>query len=133
MFKHTIEYTDFNGNQRKEDFYFHLSLPEVARIEAKIGKPINEYAQDLVNSMDLAKLLGFLEEVILSAYGKKTTDGKTFYKSKELRNEFENSQAYAELFEQMLTNPELARSFGKGVVDNGNKKKNVVKPTVVEG
>lgn len=133
MFKHTIAYTDFNGNERKEDFYFHLSVPEVIRLEAEIGKPLDQYTKELAADMNLEKLLNFLEKVILSSYGRKTSDGKSFYKSKELRAEFENSQPYAELFEQLLTNPELAKRFGQGVADNGKQKKNVVAPQVVQG
>ena len=131
MFKHDITYTDFNGLQRTEPFYFHLSLPETARIEAEIGAPIEEYAKELAGSKDLKKLLDFLEKLILNSYGKKTADGKSFYKSEEIRKEFEYSQAYAELFEQLLTNPELARKFGTGVADNGKARKNQVAPNVV--
>lgn|SRR5690606_4265675 len=132
MFKHNIEYVDFNGTTRKEDFYFHLSLPEVTRLEAEIGTKLSDYIQTLSGSADLAKLLEFLERVILGAYGRKTPDGKSFYKSKELTHEFEHSQAYAELFEQFLTDPELAKRFGESVADNGKNKKNVVQPQVVQ-
>lgn len=131
MFKQTITYNDFNDNERKEDFYFHLSLPEVTRIEAKVGKPLGEYAKELAESGDMNKLLEFLEDIILNSYGVKTSDGKSFHKSKELREEFEHSQAYAELFEQLITHPELARKFGEGVADNGKPKKNQVTPNVV--
>ncbi len=132
MFKHTIEYTDFNGMQRKEDFYFHLSLPEVIRIEAELGGvSIEEYTRKVATDKNLDEMLKFIEKLILNSYGKKTSDGKSFHKSKELREEFEYSQAYAELFEEMLTSPDLARKFGAGVVDNGKAKKNQVTPQVV--
>lgn len=131
MFKQEITYTDFNGNERKEDFYFHLSIPEVTRIEAEIGKPIKEYTEELAASMDMKKLLTFLEMIVLNAYGKKTSDGRSFHKSKELREEFEYSQAYAELFEKLLTNPDLAHKFGEGVANDGKNRKNQVSPQVV--
>jgi hypothetical protein len=133
MFKQTIEYNDFNGNARTEDFYFHLFTHEVTRIEAEIGKKLEDHTKDLVASGDLKELLDFLERIILNSYGKKTTDGRSFHKSPELRREFEYSNAYAELFEKFLTDPELARKFGEGVGDNGKTKKNVVEPTVVQG
>lgn len=129
MFKQNIEYVDFNGNSRKEDFYFHLSSPEVIRLEAEIGEPIDVHTQKLAASMKLADLLSFLEKMILSSYGRKTTDGKSFYKSKELREEFEHSQAYADFFEMLIKDPELAKKFGASVADNG-KKKNQVQPQV---
>jgi len=131
MIKQTIKYTDFNGVDREEDFYFHLSLPEVTRIEARIGKPIDVHTRELASRMETKELLDFLEEIILNAYGRKTSDGKSFYKSKELRQEFEHSQAYAELFEQLLTNPEMASKFGSGIGDNGKAKKNQVSPNVI--
>jgi hypothetical protein len=131
MFKHTVEYTDFNDVQRKEELYFHLSLPEVTRLEAEIGKPIDEYVKELDANRDMKTLLDFIENILLNSYGKKTSDGKSFHKSKELRAEFEHSQAYAEVFEQLLTNPELANRFGAGVADNGKARKNNVQPQVI--
>lgn len=123
MFKHKINYKDFNGNERAEDFYFHLSLPEVTRLEASIGGSISDHIKTLVADEDLNALLSFFERIILDAYGKKTTDGRSFYKSKELKQEFEYSQAYAELFEEIIKNPDLAEKFGKAVADNGKSDK----------
>ena len=131
MFKQTIAYQDFNGVERSEAFYFHLSLPEVTRLEAKLGRSLQEHTQELVERKDPKELVAFLEDIVLSSYGKKTADGRSFQKSPELRAEFEYSQAYAELFEKLLTDPELARKFGEGVADNGKAKKNTVTPTVV--
>lgn len=131
MFKQTIEYTDFNGENRKEDFYFHLSLPEVTRIEAHYGRTIADQAAYLAEKKNLSGLLEFIERVMLSSYGEKSPDGRTFVKNEELRSNFENSQAYAELFETLLTNPELGQRFGEQVADNG-KKKNQVTPKLVE-
>lgn len=131
MFKHTVEYTDFNGVERKDDLYFHLSLPEVTRLEAEIGKPIEEHVKELNANQNVKTLLDFIENILLNSYGKKTSDGKSFHKSKELRAEFEHSQAYAEIFEQLFTNPELAGKFGSGVTDNGKARKNNVQPQVI--
>lgn len=132
MFKHTVEYVDFNGNQRKEDLYFHLSLPEVTRLQTEIGRDIQEHVKELHANQNLNELLAFIERILLNSYGQKTSDGKAFHKSRELRDAFEYSQAYAEIFEQMMTNPELARKFGETVAANGKTKKNQVQPKVVD-
>ena len=131
MFKHTINYVDFNGTERSEPFYFHLSLPEVVRLEAKLGKPLDEYAKEVTANKDAKQLVEFIETIVLDSYGKKSDDGKSFLKSPEYRREFEFSQAYAELFEQLLTDSDLAAKFGTSVADNGKAKKNQVAPTVV--
>ena len=133
MFKHTIEYQDFNGIERSEDFYFHLSTPEVVRLEAKLGTTIEEYTKTIANQQDLTKMLDFLEDLVLGSYGKKTSDGKSFIKNQELRTEFEYSQAYAELFEEILLNKDLAVKFGEGVAETSRskRKKNTVEPKIV--
>lgn len=132
MFKKEIEYVDFNGVERKEDFYFHLSLPEVTRIEAEAGETLKDHIQQLVTNNKVKELLDFLEDVILTSYGEKTTDGRSFRKNKALRDEFENSPAYAEFFEQLITEEGLAEKFGEKVADNGKSKKNTVAPTIVQ-
>ena len=132
MFVKEIKYVDFSGVERKENFQFHLSLPEVTRIEAKIGKGLAEHTKELVERRDLNALITFLEEIILTSYGRKSADGRFFQKNKELREEFEYSQAYAEFFEMLLTDNTLAKEFGEKVADNGKVRKNAVAPKVVE-
>jgi len=131
MYKQTITYVDFNGVERKEDHYFHLSLPEVTRIEASIDVDIKEYIEKLVADNDLNTLLSFMEKIILDSYGVKSADGRTFRKSPEIRRDFEYSPAYAEFFEQLITTPGLAKKFGEKVADNGQNR-NRVTPDVVE-
>lgn len=131
MFVQTINYTDFNGVDRTEDFHFHLSKIEVARIEAEYGTSIPEYAKAIASSQNLPELLSFIEKVILTSYGKKSSDGRSFIKTPEMRAEFEYSNAYAELFEQFITNPDLARKFGESVADT-NVQKSSSAPKVVE-
>lgn len=137
MFKQTVEYVDFNGVERKEDLYFHLSRPEVARIEARFAtkdseKTIKEIIEEMVADAKVKELLDFMEGLILDSYGKKSSDGRSFVKNKELREEFEYSIAYAEMFELLLAKEGLAQKFGEQVADNGHVKRNQVTPNVQE-
>lgn len=138
MFKKEINYVDFNGTERKEDFYFHLSLPEVTRIEAEFATKhrelsVKEIIEEMVANSNVKELLDFIEKLVLTSYGEKTVDGRSFRKSDEAREEFSNSPAYAEFFEQLITEEGLAQEFGEKVADNGQKKKNQVTPEVVKG
>lgn len=121
MFVKEIEYVDFNGELRNEKFYFHLSLPEVTRIEAGVNNTLKDHIEELIVNNQTKDLLDFLELVILTSYGVKTNDGKTFEKSHELKKAFEYSPAYAEFFEALLTDPDLSKEFGEKVADNGRK------------
>jgi len=132
MFKKKINYTDFNGRSREEDFYFHLSLPEVTRLEADMdGLLIKDYINKLVSNNNMKDLLSFLEKVILTSYGVKTNDGRSFKKNEELRSEFENSPAYAEFFEMLLTEEGLAQKFGEEVAEKSKNRDDELAPTIV--
>ena len=124
MFKKTIKYTDFNGTDREEDFYFHVSSHEGVRMEAKLGgRSLETYSKELSANQDMAKMIAFIEDLVLSSFGKKSEDGKNFLKSEEIRKEFEYSQAYAELFEELLTVPESAEKFATGIARQTKKMK----------
>lgn len=126
MFKKQITYTDFNGTERKEDFYFHMSVQEATRLQAKHnGQPLDIYAKNLAANQNVEEMIKFIEEIMLTSYGKKSDDGKSFVKSPAIRTEFEYSQAYAELFEELLTVPETAEKFAKGVA---TQTKDMVRP-----
>lgn len=125
MFKHEMTYLDFNGDERKETFYFHLSVPEATRIETEIKMPIGNYARHLVEQSDIDTLVKFLERIVLTSYGEKSADGRVFKKTQEIRESFEYSQAYAELFEKLLLDQEFALAFGEGIAKGSRPNRQV--------
>ena len=122
MLKKTIKYVDFNEEEVTEEFYFNLTTPEITKMIAKIGDDIDKYAEKLAASGDYEKIIDFVEMLILTSYGVKSEDGKRFVKSKEARENFEYSAAYAELFEQLMTDPEQSKAFGQGLMRGAKAK-----------
>ena len=122
MLKKTIKYVDFNEEEVTEDFYFNLTTPEITKMIAKIGDDIDKYAEKLAASGDYEKIIDFVEMLILTSYGVKSEDGKRFVKSKEARENFEYSAAYAELFEQLMTDTEQSKAFGQGLMRGAKAK-----------
>lgn len=122
MLKKTIKYVDFNEKEVTEDFYFNLTTPEVTKMVAKIGDDIDKHAEKLAESGDYEGIIDFVEMLILTSYGVKSEDGKRFVKSKEARENFEYSAAYAELFEQLMTDPEQSKAFGQGLMRGAKAK-----------
>lgn len=116
MIKKTISYVDFNGTQRNDDYYFHLSVPEATRFAARFGEQGWEAGiKSIVDSGDLRDVLDLFEDVILTSYGQKSPDGRTFVKNKEMRESFSNSEAYAQLFEELIMSPDAMTQFAKGI------------------
>lgn len=111
MLKKDITYTDFDDNEVTETLYFNLTKAEL--VEKEVGET-GGYANMLkrvVDSKDAATIMKVFKELILSSYGIKSEDGKSFKKSQEIRDDFENSAAYSEIFIDLCTNADAAIEF----------------------
>lgn len=116
MFKKDIEYTDYNGNKRKEAFYFNLSKAELMEMELSTSGGFQQYINRIINAQDTPQLVKLFKELILKSYGEKSDDGKRFIKSDEIRDAFSQTEAYSELFMELATNTESATEFVNHVI-----------------
>ena len=116
MLKKTIKYTDYDGNEREEYFYFNLNKAEVTEMELSKQGGLSEYIKRIVAAQDAPSLVELFKELICKSYGEKSLDGKRFVKSKELTEEFTQTEAYAELFVELASNAEEATKFVNGIM-----------------
>ena len=116
MIKWTIKFVDFNGNSVKEDFYFHLNKAEVMRMQFCANGAYSQFIERITNQRDLRMLGEEFENIILTAYGEKSDDGRTFKKSDDIRENFKSTEAYSELFMELITDADKAVSFIKGIL-----------------
>ena len=111
MLKKTINYVDYNGVERKEDFYFNLTKAEVTEMELSVDGGLSQMIEQLVNAKDNKQIIALFKEIILKAYGEKSADGRRFIKSKELSEAFSQTEAYSELFVELALNEDEAAKF----------------------
>lgn len=123
MLKKTITYTDYNGTERTEDFYFNLSKAEVMEMEMSTTGGLAEMIQRIVAAQDAPAIIKIFKDLVLKAYGQKSPDGKRFIKSEELRSEFEQTEAYSQLFMELATDADAAAKFVNGIVPGDMSKK----------
>jgi len=116
MLKKTIKYTDYDGNEREEDFYFNLSKAELIEMQMGISGGLEKKLRKIISSQDIVEIMAIFKEIILKAYGEKSADGKRFIKSKELSEAFTQTEAYSELFMQITTDEKLASEFVNGII-----------------
>lgn len=116
MLKKTITYTDYNGVERKEDHYFNLTKAELMEMELGTTGGYAEMIQRIVDAQDGPAILKVFKEIIFKAYGQKSADGKRFIKNEELSKEFSESEAYSELFMELITDTEAAAAFVNGII-----------------
>lgn len=116
MLKKTISYTDFNGNPRKEDFYFNLNKAELVELQASQRGGLETYLERIVQEDDVREIIEMFKEIISKAYGKKSDDGRRFMKSEEILKEFTETPAYSELFMELASDSELGAQFMNGII-----------------
>lgn len=116
MLKKTITYTDYNGVERTEDFYFNLTKAELLEMELTSVGGFSEMVQKIINTKDGPALTAIFKDLILKAYGEKSADGRRFIKNDEIRDAFSQTEAYSNLFMELATDDNAAAAFINGVM-----------------
>lgn len=116
MIKHTSTYTDFNGVERTEDFYFNLSKNEILQWEYGVENGLTTILDKIVKAKDGPQIIEYFKELILKAYGEKSDDGRRFIKSEEISTAFSQTPAFDELYIKLFTDSDFAADFVKGIL-----------------
>lgn len=116
MISKTIKYTDYNDEEREETFYFNLNKAELMEMELGTSGGYTAFLKRIRDSKDIPSLASVFKELILKTYGVKSDDGKRFIKTQELRDAFEQSEAYSELYMELATNTDSAVAFINGII-----------------
>lgn len=111
MLKKTITYTDYDGLERTEEFRFNLTKAELVDMELTTAGTFSETMKRIIAEKDIIRIAKLFKELLLKSYGVKSDDGKRFVKSKELSEAFSQTEAYSDLYIELLSNPEEAAKF----------------------
>ena len=126
MLKKTITYTDFNGMERSEDFYFNLTKAEVMEMEMSTVGGLSEMIQRIIAAQDTPSIIKVFKDLVLKSYGEKSADGKRFIKTPEIAEAFSQTEAYSVLFMELATNADSAAAFVNGIIPKSNGKANLL-------
>ena len=143
MLKKSIKFVDYNGVERTENLYFHVSKTAILTASNDVYGEIMKTAQDL---QDRAKLLEgmeagsineenpfdpnnqvlaesirmvarLLDRLIDLSYGKRSEDGQKFVKNEQVLADFKSSIAYEAFVEHMLSNQDEMIEFINKLVE----------------
>ena len=123
MLKKNITYIDYDGNERKDDFYFNLSKADLTEMEMSETGGLDKYIEKIVAAEDNREIYRLFKEIVLLAVGEKSVDGKTFIKKKmidghmvRVRDEFEQTEAFSELMMELLSSEVASANFISDVI-----------------
>lgn len=122
-----IKYTDYKGNVREEEHFFNLSKAEAAEMELSHNGGLSEKLKRIVETQDAKEIISIFKDIVLKSYGVISDDGKRFIKSQQLRDEFEQTEAYSELFMSLIQDADAASDFIKGIIPQVDETKKQLK------
>ena len=116
MLKKTITYTDYDGVEREEDFYFNLTESELMVMELSEDGGLKKMMEKIVREKNRPKLIEIFQKMIKLSYGEKSPDGRRFIKNEAISEAFSQTPAYDKLFMELATNEDSAINFIRGVI-----------------
>lgn len=111
MFKKELTYTNYDGIEVTESFYFNLSKAELTMWESSEDGGVSRRLQQMVNSKDGKRIMSMFYDIMMRSYGEKSADGRRFIKSPELSKAFSETVAFDIIFSEMMEDPNKALDF----------------------
>lgn len=111
MLRKEISYTDFNGKPQKDIAYFHMNKAELGKLQMRENGTYIDRLQDLVARRQVEEMFNFVYNLILDSYGERDPEGRKFIKSKELRDDFEQSLAFSEFLMELVSDGNKLSDF----------------------
>lgn len=114
MYKKSITFEDFEGNTITKDYYFNLTKAEVLEMQLSAEGGLDKRMQRIVGSNDQGKIITTIKDIILKSYGKRTDEG--FVKSPEIAAAFSTTEAYSNLFMELVQDEKEQQAFFVGIM-----------------
>ena len=116
MIMKQITYTDYDGNERTESFWVALNQAELLEMNLEKNGGLSNMITRITETNDYAELSRILKDLILRSYGVKSDDGKRFVKSPAMTEEFMQTEAYSEMFTELVTDAGATSEFIQGII-----------------
>lgn len=111
-----IKYKDFNGVDREEEFMFNLTEAEITEMELLTEGGLSDSIKKIIAAQDTPQIVSTFKNLLLKSYGQKSADGRLFAKSKELTEQFTQTNAYSQIFMELATDDKAAIAFINGII-----------------
>lgn len=114
-------YTDFDGNVRTENFYFNLTEADLLKLEVNQEGGLAEYLQAIIDAKDTKQIMNAYMKIIDVSYGEKDPTGKYLVKNDTVLAKYHATQAYSDLYIELLQNGDKGAAFIAGITPKKTK------------
>lgn len=119
MFSITKTYTDYNGVEKEETFWFNLNQRELSKLALGPSGGLDSVIAEIISTNDMGRTMELLEDIVLMSYGKKMPDGrfaKTDDDGHRYADRFKQTKVFDDLFMELFTDMKKLVAFINGVV-----------------
>lgn len=116
MLERKFTYEGFDGKIYEDTWGFYLSKADLLEIHLGTFVGLDALMKHLIEAKDGKAIMEIVKEIILKAVGKPSTDGKHFVRNDDVRNDFYQTEAYSQLFEELVTDADKAADFIASIV-----------------
>ena len=117
MFSRTFEYKGYDGQTRKETWWFNLSESELLKMELGSVGGLNGLMNRMLREEHPEKIVDTFEKIILGAVGERSSDGRRFLKRNgAVAEDFRETPAYDQLFLELVSSGDAFATFLKGAI-----------------
>lgn len=112
MYTKTFKYTDYDGEEREEEFRFSLDKAEIMMLQVHFPEGLEKHLKNLQAAKDAEGILQFMIKIILESCGRKSTDGRRFIKDGgNVGVEFSETPAFSEMLIEFLDPDDQGKKF----------------------
>ena len=128
MIKKTIQYHDYDGNLREDDFYFNLTQVELAKINGDPSLPggLQASAERAARNNDSGEMVRIIDMMISRSYAMKLPDGAFVKRNASglpLYEMFVNTEAYDNLMTELVQSEDGIVNFLTGCLSKETQDK----------
>lgn len=117
MYKKTITYEDFLGQERTEEFFFNLTKAEIVEwLSTNAEYTLDRVLEHMSKKQNVKGLMESVKQLIYMAYGEISIDGRRFIKNQEVKDNFMETNAYSVLFMELATDAKAAAEFVNSII-----------------
>lgn len=117
MLKRTFKFVDYEGNDREEEHYFYLNKSEIIKWITTTGDySLDRLLERLTKERNGKEIIRIFEDLIRQSYGVKSLDGRKFVKNQQVWEDFYQTEAYSELFMELVTDAKKAAEFVNAII-----------------
>ncbi len=116
MFSREFEYTGYDGQPKKDTYWFNLSEAELYEIDLSSSRGFTGEMNRLLKEERTKDIVDAFKAIVLGSVGTISADGRKFLKNEQIKEDFYRSKAYSQLFVELISSGEKLAEFLRGAI-----------------